>query len=289
MRGWRWAGVTSLYVAVLGAVALAYLLQNYNPSPGVSSRAGIDYFQALCIFQILLIVFVTPASMAGAISGERQHRTWDLLLMSRLSAKDIVWGKFLSGIAFNLLLVAASAPLFALVFLFGGVGLGDVLRAFAVFLITVLLLAAVALAVSGLTARLVVSFMVSMFISLLLAIGLSLLVVYLQAPSQPSVLTLGDIPFQTVNPPSMLPPFAQIDPLIAMISALPADGGGTLLGELGTVNHAFGLPWQLPLWGAYVLIAAVISFVLLLVTTRFARASGAWRPRKGWMPVRRKL
>ncbi len=271
MRGWRWAAVTTVYVAILGLIAVGFLLQKYNPTPSQSSRAGIQLFQSLSIFQLLLIVFVTPASMAGAISGERQHRTWDLLLVSRLSALDIVWGKFLVGIAFNLLLMAASLPLFSLVFLFGGVALGDVIHTFVVFLVTVLFLGAASLAVSALTARLVVSFMVSMFIALALAVGLSLLTLYLQAPGQPSVLTLAGIPFQSVKPPSPLTPFAQFDPLVALLSALPNDAGGTLLGGLGTIDHAFGLPWQLPLWGAYALVAGPISVLLVLATTRLVQ------------------
>jgi len=267
MRGWRWAGVTTVYVAILGIITTGFLLQKYNQTASQSSQAGIQLFQSLAIFQLLLIVFVTPDSMAGAISGERQHRTWDLLLVSRLSALDIVWGKFLVGIAFNLLLLAASLPLFSLIYLFGGVALGDVIRAFVVFLVTVLFLGAVSLAVSALTSRLVVSFMVSMLIALSLAVGLSLLTLYLQSPGQPGVVTLAGIPFQSSNTPSPLTPFAQLDPLAALLSTLPSDAGGSLLGGIGTIDHAFGLPWQLPLWGAYTLLAGAISVGLLLFTT----------------------
>ena len=271
LRGWRWAGVTTLYVAILGVIAVGFLLQKYDPTPSQSSRAGIQLFQTLSIVQLFLIVFVTPASMAGAISGERQHRTWDLLVVSRLSTLDIVWAKLLGGITFNLLLIAASLPLFGLIFLFGGVAPADVIPTFVVFLATVVFLGATTLAASALTARLTVSFMVSMLIALALAVGLSLLTVYLQAPGQLSVLTLGGIPFQSINPPSPLTPFAQLDPLVALLSALPAETGGTLLGGLGTIDHAFGLPWQLPLWGAYALLVGMISLVLVLATTKFVR------------------
>jgi ABC-type transport system involved in multi-copper enzyme maturation permease subunit len=278
MRGWRWAGVTSVYVAILGIITVGFLLQKYTQTPSQSSQAGIQLFQSLAIFQLLLIVFVTPASIAGAISGERQHRTWDLLLVSRLSALDIVWGKFLVGIAFNLLLLAASLPLFGLIYLFGGVALGDVIDAFVVFLVTVLFLGAVSLAVSALTSRLVVSFMVSMLIALSLTVGLSLLTLYLQSPGQPGVVTLAGIPFQSSNTPSPLTPFAQLDPVVALLSTLPSAAGGPLLGGIGTIDHAFGLPWQLPLWGAYALLAGAISFGLLLLTTGLVqRPSGTLR------------
>jgi ABC-type transport system involved in multi-copper enzyme maturation permease subunit len=271
MRGWRWAGVTTIYVAILGIVALVFLLQKYGPNQSQSSQIGIQLFQALAIFELLLIVFVTPASLAGAISGERQHRTWDLLLISRLSTLDIVWGKLLVGIAFNLLLIAASLPLFGLALLLGGVGLGDVVGTFVVFVVTVVFLSAASLTVSALSGRLTVSYMASTLIALLLAVGLSLLTLYLQSPSQPGVLSLGGIPFQSGTSPSPLTPFAQLDPLIALLSALPATSGGTLLGGLGTLHHAFGLPWKFPLWGAYTLLAGLISLLLVLLTVGVAR------------------
>ena len=277
MRGWRWAGVVTLYVGILSVIAVGFLLQKYDPTSSQTSRVGIQLFQALSIFQLFLIVFVTPASMAGAISGERQHRTWDLLLISRLSAGDIVWGKLLVGVAFNLLLIAASLPLFSLVFLFGGVGPGDLVHTFAVFLVTVLFLAAASLTVSALTARLTVSFMLSLLVALTLAVGLSLLAVYLQAPSQPSVITLAGVPFQSVNPPSPLSPLTQADPLVALLSALPDGTGSTPLGDLGTVNHAFGLPWQLPLWGAYAIIMGILSLALAGATGALVRRSRGLR------------
>ncbi len=168
-------------------------------------------------------------------------------------------------------------PVFSLVFLFGGVGLPDLVPAFVVLVTTVLFLGTISLCVSALTARLSVSFMVSMLIALLLIVGLSLLALDLQAPGQLGVLTLGGLPFQTINQPSPLTPLAQLDPLLALLSALPAESGGTLLGGLGSVNHAFGLPWRLPLWEAYTALVGVLSLVLIMVTTGLVRPPARFR------------
>jgi ABC-type transport system involved in multi-copper enzyme maturation permease subunit len=284
MRGWRWAGVATLYVAILGTIAIAFLLQKYSPTAGSSgasspSRAGIKLFQTLSIIQLFLIVFVTPATVAGAISGERQHRTWDLLIASRVRTMDIIWGKLVAGIAFNLVLIGASLPIFSLVLLFGGIPPTDWVPPFVVFVVTVLLLGTISLAVSALTARLTVSFMLSMLVALLLTVGLSLLTLLLQAPGQLGIVSLGSLPFQTFNQPSPLTPLAQLDPLVALLSTLPASSGGTLLGRLGIVHHAFGLPWQLPWWAAYTLLAGLISLVLLLATTGLVRPAVRFRAR----------
>jgi ABC-type transport system involved in multi-copper enzyme maturation permease subunit len=284
MRGWRWAGVTSLYVGILAVIAIAFLLHRYSLTASESSRAGIDLFQSLSFGQLFLILFVTPASVAGAISGERQHRTWDLLVMSPLSAASIIWGKLLAGLAFNLVLIAASLPLFGLVFLFGGITPAAMFPTFLVFLATVLLLGAASLLVSALTARLTVSYMISMLVALLLAVGLTLLTLYIEALGQLSLVTLGSLPYESISSASPLPPLAQLDPLVALLSALPAETGGTLLGDLGTIDHAFGLPVQLPLWGAYVLLSLIISLILTLGTTRLVRPSPALRLRDAARP-----
>ncbi len=297
MRGWRWAGVATLYVVILGAVAVTFLLQKYNPTAGsdgsnAPALAGIRLFQALSLIQLFLIVFVTPATVSGAISGERQHRTWDQLVLSRASTGAIVWGKLLAGIAFNLVLIAASLPLFSLVFLFGGIGPRDWIGPFAVFLVTVLLFGAISLLVSALTVRLTVSYMISTLVTLLLSVGLSLLVLYLQSPGQLGVLTLGAVPFQVYNQPATLTPLAQLDPLVALLSTLPAESGGTILGQVGTVSHVFGSPWQLPLWGVYIVLAVVLSLVLTLMTIRLVRTGtqfelgSAGRKRAGMLSTR---
>ncbi len=284
MRGWRWAGVTSLYAGILAAIAIAFLLHKYSLAASVSRQAGIDLFQSLSFGQLFLIVFVTPASMAGAISGERQHQTWNLLVTSRVSTTSIVWGKLLTGAVVNLALIATSLPLFGLVFLFGGMTLSGMIPTFLVFLVTVLLLGSASLVVSAVTVRLTVSYMIGMLVALLLVVGFSLLILYLQAPGQLGLLTIGSLPFQSSSTPSPLPPIAQLDPLMALLSALPADSKGTLLGGLGLVAHPFGFPGRLPLWELYVLLGAIFSLLLTLATTRLVRSPRKPRFRAAPLP-----
>lgn len=279
MRGWRSTIIITIYMAVLGAIAVAFLLQQAGATTNQSSMVGIQLFQALSIFQLFLILFITPATTAGAISGERQRQTWDLLLVTRLSSFGIVWGKLIAGLAFSLLLVFASLPLFSLVFLFGGVAPQDVLDTYVVFLVTVILLGVTSLFVSALTPRLAVSMVVSNVIALVLGIGLSIMTVYLTSTSQ-SAPVCGPRGCGPPHPP-ILTPFAQIDPLVALLSALPNGTGGTLLGSIGVIHHAFGLPVKLQLWEAYSILAAVSSVILLLLTTWLVRSAPRWLTRSG--------
>ena len=179
MRSWRTAVILTFYMATLGAISVAFLVRQSGLAINQSSEVGLQLFVLLSVFQLCLIVFVTPASTAGAISGERQRQTWDLLLVTRLSSFGIAWGKLVTGLAFNLILILASMPLFSLVFLFGGVAPDDVLHTYIVFLATIVLLGAACLFVSALTRRLVASMVIGNLVALGLTLGLGLLTVYL--------------------------------------------------------------------------------------------------------------
>ncbi|HLJ69042.1 MAG TPA: ABC transporter permease subunit [Chloroflexota bacterium] len=274
MRGWRSIAVVSAYMLVLGVIAISFLVQEAGPTAGQSSQIGVQLFQALAGVQLFLILFVTPASTAGAISGERQRQTWDLLLVTRLSTFGIVWGKLVAGLAFNVLLIFASLPLFSLVFLFGGVAPNDIVNLYIVFLATVLLLGTVSLFISALTRRLAAAMIISNVVALILGVGITLLAVYLENWGTQQYLP-GPTGMQAVPSPP-LTPLAQLDPFVALASALPNGSNSSFLGGLGMVHHAFGILGTLHLWAVYAICAVLISAALLALTTYFARHTPRW-------------
>ena len=52
---------------------------------------------ALILFQTMLFCFFGPAMLHGAIAGERERRSWDLLLVAPISKAQIVAGKFMGA------------------------------------------------------------------------------------------------------------------------------------------------------------------------------------------------
>ena len=125
MRTWRAPLVLTLYLGLLGTFGYAIfilqvLLMTSNGQVG-AAQVGATVFIVLAFIQISLIGLFAPALAAGAISGERERQTLDVLLVSRVSAVGIVWGKLVASVAFMLLLILAALPLFAAVFLFGGI------------------------------------------------------------------------------------------------------------------------------------------------------------------------
>src|SRR3954447_13314119 len=71
--------------------------------------------------QMLLLVLVTPAFVAGAITDEKRRGTLQYLLTTDLDTRHIILGKLLGRMAQVALVALAGLPLFALLAGFGGV------------------------------------------------------------------------------------------------------------------------------------------------------------------------
>ena len=95
--------------------------------------------------QVFLVAFIGPAFTAGAISGERERQTFDLLRTTLLSAESFVLGKLISALGYVFLLVLVSIPLQSIAFLLGGLSLVEL-----VISQVVILVAAVTYALYGL-------------------------------------------------------------------------------------------------------------------------------------------
>jgi ABC-type transport system involved in multi-copper enzyme maturation permease subunit len=124
MRTWRAPVVMTLYLGLLAAFGYAIFVLQALSSAGSRTGAaqlGAFVFNWLTFFQLTLVSLFAPALAAGAISGERERQTFDVLLVSRITALGIVWGKLVASVAFMLLLILGALPLFAAVFLFGGI------------------------------------------------------------------------------------------------------------------------------------------------------------------------
>ncbi len=105
---------------------------------GDLARFGHVLFLSLAALQMAVLLFFSALSTASAVALEKDRRTLELLLMTRLSNSELVLGKLLAAMLGVLMLLAAALPFFMLTVLFGGVSAGQVLRVFAVTLLSAL-------------------------------------------------------------------------------------------------------------------------------------------------------
>lgn len=152
MRSVRTYTALTIYLAIVSALAVLLYLVGFVSGPrtlGGTSGVGTAVFFFLVAMQVLLASFAAPAFAVGAISGEREHMTLDLLRATIVAPRQIVTAKLASALGFTLLLLFATLPLFSLAFLLGGVEPTELAIALCVTLASALLFTTFGLYVSS--------------------------------------------------------------------------------------------------------------------------------------------
>ena len=143
-----------IYILLLGSAGWL-VLSSQSRAP--LYMLGTTLYYLLANLQLGLLILIIPAFTATAINGEKEHQTYDLLLCSQLSNFALITGKMLAGMATALLLIAASVPVFSLIFFFGGVGPTQLIEALLIYLVTALLAGSVGMLCSVIFKRPAVS------------------------------------------------------------------------------------------------------------------------------------
>ena len=114
--------IQTVYMLILGIFSFIFLLEfAKNSTYYYRAEAGRNFFRILCSFQWVLIILISPSLTSTSITSEKEKKTYDMLLVTLLSAPEIILGKLNYAVSYIILLLASSLPLVALVFLVGGV------------------------------------------------------------------------------------------------------------------------------------------------------------------------
>lgn len=246
LRRERTIWVLISYLLVMTLLGFLFISRN-NPSNGYTvSTLGYGLYTLLVFVQLFLIMFITPAFTTTSINGEKERQTFDLLLCSRLSAFELAAGKLIAGLANAFLLIAASIPLFSLVFFFGGVGPTQVLQTTLVFIVTAIVVGTFGLFCSTLLKRPPVS----------TAIAYMFCVMWVITPWLLSFLLQLNVPFNNNSQATLI--FIG-NPILAMISTFTLGPGA----PIGSYSF-FGT--SLAPWITFIIINLLLTIVLLLLS-----------------------
>jgi len=227
-RGWRSMVLLTAYLGALTLGVAGFLALITRVGGVISPATGIQVFSALAVGSVLLLAFITPALTVGAVSGERERRTLDLLLVTRASTLGLVGGKLLGALFYTLFLLAASLPAFALVYLFGGVPPLYLGMALAVGAVTALAHASLGLLLSALLRRTIVASVMAYLVVLALVIGMPFVSAVLGLSR---TISMGG-PSQPQGPP---PIYLSLSPLVSISSVMPSGSstsGVPLVGDV---------------------------------------------------------
>lgn len=115
---------------ILAALSLVSLYGAVNRSRffgSVQFASVIQTYSTVAFIEFAMFMLLIPAITAGSISGEKERKTLDLLLTSRMTPVSIVLGKLQVSLNMVRILAVSSIPVLSLVFVFGGIRIRDLL------------------------------------------------------------------------------------------------------------------------------------------------------------------
>ena len=128
MRSFKTMLIVLSWIAVLlviAVVSMSGLLGNNVTISRLSSP--ITAYSLLMAAQFVLIILIAPAMTSGAIAGERERQTLELLLVTNTRSFRIVTGKAMESFAMLALLIVCGFPVMCLTMITGAVSLMQIL------------------------------------------------------------------------------------------------------------------------------------------------------------------
>ena len=107
-----------------------------------------SFFGVFSVLQLLAVVLLGPAMVAGTVASERERRTIEYLFASSLSNSEIVLGKLAARMIHVIYMILAGVPILALMMLLGGIAPEALLALTIITLCTVLTVSTLSIAVS---------------------------------------------------------------------------------------------------------------------------------------------
>lgn len=264
--------LTAYLVILVGFSYGIYLIATTAAGSGPAGPSvGTALFVSMAFLTMALVCLISPGVTAGAVSGEQERRTLDLLLLTPLSPAAILWSKLISHLAYVLLMIVAAVPVLAISFPFGGVTAGDVVHVLIVWLLCAVTYGVLGLFLSVAVRRTAWAMAIAYAILLLVTFGsyfLLTLVGVLRGDAPPRWLLL-------------------LNPIAIMASAISegrvaSDWVGGLAGlagnfEMRPTSALLADVWLRPLWHYGAALYLTVSVVLFWLSVHLLRPIRRWR------------
>ena len=242
MRGRRAFIVLTVYLAILALITygvyvvvspnaggMAGAFGGFRGQANASALIGQSIFTLLSIFQLILVCFNAPAFTAGQISLEREKQTLDLLISTPMRPGAIVVGKLAAALAFVVLMIVAAIPITAIVLMYGGASVDDIVRQQLVLLATALGLGAIGLFYSALLKRTQAATVLTYITVLGMTLGTTMLFIFWTV-----VVNQDENGGFGVGPPECAPEqLMYINPMVGMLDVV----ANTEPGGFGGINQ----------------------------------------------------
>lgn len=151
VRTFRFSLMILLYISVL-AVGVLIFYNEYSRDvyySGINLQGAVTLYITMAIIQAVLLMFIVPSLTATSICSEREKQTLDILLSTRLTPLQIIFGKLSASSLKVIMLVICTIPLYAISGLIGGVKLSNILILTGSFIINTIFVGAIGVFISA--------------------------------------------------------------------------------------------------------------------------------------------
>ena len=223
MRSPKTILIVAAWLAVLLGISVLTMGSLFGRQANLYNlRSGLTCYAVLLLAQFFLLVLIAPAMTSGAIAGERERQTLELLLVTNTRPLRIVLGKAMESFAVLLLLIVCGLPVMCLPLTVGAVTLSQIL-AVELFLLAIAFGAVcVGILASSLSRSTVVSSVISYI--LLLLIGFVTALPLFAEPGEAVTNVVYDSAKLSALTPSralsMIPPLLLVNPGYALAALL---------------------------------------------------------------------
>ena len=284
MRSFRTMLIASVWLLAMLGTALLVMGRLFGPNVTISAlRTGVSCYQVLIIVQFVLIILIAPAMTSGAIAGERERQTLELLLVTNTRSFRIVWGKALESFAVLALLTVCGLPVMCLPLIAGAVTLPQILAG-ELFLLAAAFAAVCVGVFSSTVARSTVGSSILSYV-ILLSVGLLTAIPLLTDPGEKMVELVYDQNRMAAMPAAealgMISPVLFLNPGYGLIALLQGQTGmltslleyqsdGRLLYGFKVMDKAGGQTVALICCGVMI----VLALILILAAALILRGNG---------------
>lgn len=144
----RFASFLFLYNLCLGLIVILALYSGMHKQSGqivFNYNNCIQIFTLISCIEFMIIFLIVPILTSGAIAGEREKMTLDLLLTSRLNTFNIICGKMAYSITSVIFILISSFPVVAMVSNTGAIGIKEEWQIFLLIIVTAIYVASISI------------------------------------------------------------------------------------------------------------------------------------------------
>jgi ABC-type transport system involved in multi-copper enzyme maturation permease subunit len=155
-----------MYQLMLAAVVLVAWPSDQRLDLTTNPTAAKNLVNLFFLGQYVIASLMAPSFAAGAVTGEKERHTYEMLLASPMRPGAIVLGKMVASLTHLGMLIFASLPIIVLCLPLGGVSVFEVLAAYLGLIVSVILFGAIGVFCSSYFSRTASSLVVSYLVIL---------------------------------------------------------------------------------------------------------------------------